>query len=38
LVLRAFRKWRSIASWSVGLEPWTRDLSKTTSAALKPFT
>jgi GT2 family glycosyltransferase len=36
VVLKAFRKWRSIARWSLGLEPWARDLSKTTSAVLRP--
>jgi GT2 family glycosyltransferase len=28
VVLRAFRKWRSIASWAIAMEGWSRDLAE----------
>lgn len=36
-VLRAFRKWRSIASWALALEGWTHNLGKSSCASPKAF-
>ena len=34
-VLRAFRKWRSIASWALALQGWTNNLGKSSCASPK---